>query len=195
MIYMISFVTVIEIDLDIHSSLSLGVRSGRRGHISPLSSCISDRILLQASPSKVTGDNTGLAGYKGSIWGFSLFVSLSLSLINSSFCAREAQHIQPNLYTHTHACWLAGGVVSALSFYPALSLYLISPTAFCFLLAGRHFYSTPSDTLFDIQISAIYLLPGNCPDLFLGLFALRSMRLRLLGTSTFLYGIYAAWWR
>ena len=35
MIYMISFVTIIEIDLDIHSSLSLGVRSGRRGHISP----------------------------------------------------------------------------------------------------------------------------------------------------------------
>ena len=107
MIYMISFVTVIEIDLDIHSSLSLGVRSGRRGHISPLSSCISDRILLQASPSKVTGDNTGLAGYKGSIWGFSLFVSLSLSSTHHFVLEKHNTYNLISTHTHTHVGWPA----------------------------------------------------------------------------------------
>lgn len=132
------------------------------------------RYLLQRSRATIRGWLV-IRGQSGALR------SSSLSSSHSSICAQKAQHSQPNLYTH--ACWLAGGVVSALSFYPALSLYLISPSAFLLLASGSTFgLDTFRYLVRYTNLCNLVCFPGNCPEFFflVSCYALRSLRLRLL---------------
>jgi len=125
---MISFVALLKIDLfDIPLISLLLVWFGPHCPFPLLL-----HIALQAFPSEVTGNNTGLAGW--AYWALSF-----VALIHHLYALKRI----PNLYTH-YIGW-PSCVVSALPFTGIIT-YLI--TLFSLLLT--------SDTLFDIHLLFIY---------------------------------------